>query len=83
MTRFVVGDDRSQSTLFPERLNDYLGERPIDVREVARGGHRRAGNRLRQRDIPGLRAFRAFSRPRQGTIAFPQSITCMTASMLH
>ncbi len=74
MTRFVVGEDRSQSTLFPERLNDYLGEhnpvRAIDVREVARGGHRRAGNLLRQRDIPGLRAFSAFSRPRQGTIAF-------------
>jgi transposase len=26
MTRFIVGDDRSQSTLFPERLDDYLGE---------------------------------------------------------
>ena len=35
MTRFVVGHDPSQSTLFPERLDDYLGEdnpvRPIDV----------------------------------------------------
>jgi transposase len=35
MTRFVVGDDRSQSTLFPERLDDYLGNdnpvRAIDV----------------------------------------------------
>jgi transposase len=35
MTRFVVGDDRSQSTLFPERLDDYLGDdnpvRAIDV----------------------------------------------------
>jgi hypothetical protein len=35
MTRFVVGDDRSQSTLFPERLDDYLGAdnpvRAIDV----------------------------------------------------
>src|SRR3977135_2634265 len=35
MTRFVVGEDRSQSTLFPERLDDYLGEdnpvRAIDV----------------------------------------------------
>src|SRR5271167_3169457 len=35
MTRFVVGDNRSQSTLFPERLDDYLGEdnpvRAIDV----------------------------------------------------
>ena len=26
MTRFVVGDDRSQSTLFLERLDDYLDE---------------------------------------------------------
>jgi transposase len=35
MKRFVVGDDRSQSTLFPERLDEYLGEdnpvRAIDV----------------------------------------------------
>jgi hypothetical protein len=35
MTRFVVGDDRSQSTMFPERLDDYLGGdnsvRAIDV----------------------------------------------------
>jgi hypothetical protein len=35
MTRFVVGDDRGQSTLFPERLDDYLGEdnpvRAVDV----------------------------------------------------
>src|SRR5271154_3169513 len=35
MTRFVVGDDRSQSRVFPERLDDYLGEdnpvRAIDV----------------------------------------------------
>src|SRR5437879_8079021 len=35
MTRFVVGEDRSQSTLFRERLDDYLGEdnpvRAIDV----------------------------------------------------
>jgi transposase len=35
MTRFVVGDERSQSTLFPERLEDYLSEdnpvRAIDV----------------------------------------------------
>jgi hypothetical protein len=26
MRRFVVGDDRSQSTLFPERLDEYLDE---------------------------------------------------------
>jgi hypothetical protein len=35
MTRVVVGDDRSQSTLFPERLDDYLSEdnpvRAVDV----------------------------------------------------
>jgi hypothetical protein len=35
MTRFVVADDRSQSTLFPERLEDYLTEdnpvRAVDV----------------------------------------------------
>src|ERR1700745_1421312 len=35
MARFVVGDDRSQSTLFPERLDEYLDEdnpvRAIDV----------------------------------------------------
>src|ERR1700732_2107172 len=35
MTRFAVGDDRGQSALFPERLDDYLGEdnpvRAIDV----------------------------------------------------
>src|SRR3954454_13965363 len=35
MTRFVVGDDRGQSTLLPERLDDYLGEdnpvRAVDI----------------------------------------------------
>src|SRR5947199_5410046 len=35
MARFVVGDDRSQSTLFPERLEEYLSEhnpvRAVDV----------------------------------------------------
>ena len=35
MTRFVVGEDRNQSTLFPERLEDHLAEdnpvRAIDV----------------------------------------------------
>src|SRR6202140_5083073 len=35
MTGFVVGDDPSQSTLFPERLDEYLGDdnpvRAIDV----------------------------------------------------
>jgi hypothetical protein len=35
MARFVVGDDRGQSTLFPVRLEDYLSEdnpvRAIDV----------------------------------------------------
>ena len=35
MTRFVVGDDRNQGTLFPDRLEDYLAEnnpvRAVDV----------------------------------------------------
>ncbi len=35
MKRFVVGEDRNQSTLFPEMLDDYVGEethvRVIDV----------------------------------------------------
>jgi transposase len=35
MTGFVVGDDRGQSTLFPERLDEYVGDdnpvRAIDV----------------------------------------------------
>jgi transposase len=26
MTRFVVGEDRNQSTLFPELLDDYVGD---------------------------------------------------------
>jgi hypothetical protein len=35
MTRFVVGDDRSQSTLFPERLDDYLGgDNPVRAIDV-------------------------------------------------
>jgi transposase len=35
MKRFIEGEDRSQSTLFPEHLEDYLAEdnpvRAIDV----------------------------------------------------
>src|SRR5271155_5652743 len=35
MTRFVVGDDRNQSTLFPERLDDYLGgDNPVRAIDV-------------------------------------------------
>ena len=26
MKRFIEGEDRSQSTLFPERLEDYIAE---------------------------------------------------------
>jgi hypothetical protein len=48
MTRFVIGDDRSQSTLFPERLEDYLSEdnpvRAIDVLvDVDLARHRQLG----------------------------------------
>src|SRR5712671_5645716 len=35
MKRFIEGEDRSQSTLFPERLDDYIAEdNPIRVIEV-------------------------------------------------
>jgi len=35
MKRFVDGEDRSQSTLFPERLDDYVGEdNPVRVVDV-------------------------------------------------
>jgi hypothetical protein len=35
MTRFVVGEDRNQSTLFPERLEDYLSEdNPVPAIDV-------------------------------------------------
>jgi transposase len=35
MPRFVVGDDRSQSTLFPERLDEYLDDdNPVRVIDV-------------------------------------------------
>lgn len=35
MKRFVEGEERSQSTLFPERLDDYIGEdNPVRVIDV-------------------------------------------------
>ena len=35
MTHFVEGEDRTQSTLFPERLDEYIGEdNPVRVIEV-------------------------------------------------
>ncbi len=35
MKRFIEGEDRSQSTLFPERLDDYIAEdNPIRVIDV-------------------------------------------------
>jgi hypothetical protein len=34
MARFVVGDDRSQSTLFPERLEDYANPRATDFNDL-------------------------------------------------
>ena len=35
MKRFVEGEDRTQSTLFPERLDDYIGEEnPVRVIEA-------------------------------------------------
>lgn len=35
MKRFIEGEDRSQSTLFPERLDDYIGEdNPVRIVDV-------------------------------------------------
>ncbi len=35
MTHFVEGEDRTQSSLFPERLDDYIAEdNPVRVIEV-------------------------------------------------
>ena len=35
MKRFIEGEDRSQSTLFPERLDEYIGEdNPVRVIDV-------------------------------------------------
>ena len=35
MKRFIEGEDRSQSTLFPEHLDDYIGEdNPVRVIDV-------------------------------------------------
>ena len=35
MKRFIEGQDRSQSTLFPERLEDYIAEdNPVRAIEV-------------------------------------------------
>ncbi len=35
MTHFVEGEDRTQSTLFPERLDEFIGEdNPVRVIEV-------------------------------------------------
>ena len=35
MKRFIEGEDRSQSTLFPEHLDDYIAEdNPVRVIDV-------------------------------------------------
>jgi hypothetical protein len=65
MTRFVVGDDRSQSMLFPERLDDYLGEdnpvRAIDVLSMSLiwpGWALAASSQRRQEGRPAIRRRR-------------------------
>ena len=61
MTRFVVGEDRSQSTLFPERLEDYLpGDNPVRavdvfVDELDLAGLGFGVNRSRQAGLPIIR----------------------------
>jgi transposase len=45
MKRFIEGDDRSQSTLFPEHLDDYIAEdNPLRVIDVF----------VDERDLSGL-----------------------------
>jgi hypothetical protein len=62
MTGIVVGDDRGQSTLFPERLDDYVGEdNPV----------RAIGVFVDELDLAGL-AFEGLRR-RLGT---PKSAPC-------
>lgn len=35
MSRFVEGENRNQSTLFPEKLDDYIGDdNPVRVIDV-------------------------------------------------
>ena len=52
MSGFIEGQDRQQSTLFPERIDDYIGEdspvRVIDVfvDRLARIAHRKNRKRL-------------------------------------
>ena len=37
MSGFIEGDDRSQATLFPERLDDYVAEdNPTDAEQTQR-----------------------------------------------
>jgi hypothetical protein len=62
MTRFVVGDDRSQSTLFPERLDDYLTkDNPVErsmflsMRLIWRGWALAVLSRRRQEGRPTIR----------------------------
>jgi hypothetical protein len=64
MARFVVGDDRSQSTLFPEWLDEYLGEdNPV------RAGARRAQERAAVRTSIGCALRRvAFAAPTSSRI---------------
>ena len=41
MKRFVEGEDRSQSTLFPERLDDYIAkENPVRAIDAFVGFHK-------------------------------------------
>ena len=77
MKRYVEGENRSQSTLFPERLDDYIGEdnpvRVVDVfvdemnlKELSMS-FKLCG--LRRNDIPNSNylkpAYENFSRPRR------------------
>jgi hypothetical protein len=59
MKRFVEGEDRTQNTLFPERLDDYICEdNPVRVcgSRIDRQGGRREGERRSSRSWGSYKA---------------------------
>ena len=47
MTDFIEGENRYQSTLFPERLDDYVAEECVQQRLVCSVGDSPAGVKVR------------------------------------
>ena len=64
MKRFIEGDDRGQSTLFPERLDEYIGEdNPVRVIDVF----------VDELDLGDL-GFERIARPASGRPAYHPSV---------